>query len=971
MLLKPPECATCPLYGDGQGFSRPDGAGVFQVAGQAVRVLLVGDSLGWREAQDGLPFRPDAPAGSVLERVISRAGFARGNFRLWNIVACQPPSGESIEGESWEQEAVDHCRVHFDRVVEGFKPQAILALGSIALKALTGMSGPDRHISDLRGYVLGSQYAPVIPTFHPSYLRRGSNKARDRETGAKTKGTTGPGMALLGVLIHDLQRAVAVASSAFTNYILHPEYDDYLAGYVERPTVEDARAFLREAEARPEALIAYDLEHPSAAEEPDEDRDDDGLNELLADSLEPAAEIPPGARVIYSIQFSLGRGTGTYFPWVGEFVEIARRILNLPNPKAGHYVRKNDNPRLATWGIQVREPVFDTWDSFHHLQPDIPAKLQFAASFSRFPFPWKHWRREAPERYGIADVDAIHYLLPWCREAIRARGLDYGYRQVRELGPVFDGLKRRGIPVNEDRRQDLKAEIDREIDTKLAEIQALVPDEARRVEKDGYERLPAHVRQKLLEDPRAARIEGPKGETYVLAERRALADPPTPLSGGPVGSLQAALAFAVGPRSAADTGLDRPGDWSKLGAFNPDSWQQVLAYVRAKGYEPPTNRQGSLTTEAIEMERLGRKTRDPFFRLILESRELTTLLGTFVLGWAPGRDGRVHPDWLSAPASGQHSSRNPNAQNFPKHTRLAKKARAMIEARPGCRLVSFDWKSFHVLTLGFEARDPDYIRIARIDMHSFLAAHLARLPERDRLWAMPDDELRDRLKWFRSCGGLAVNGQPCGHSHAEKRAGKCWSYLRNNQAKRTILGYGFGQTAKGLYDRYREVFPSIRAAQETIDLLDGLFPKPAVWRRQIREVAHRQGYLVSRYGFIRWFWDVLNRDPRTRQPRFGDDSEACVAFLPANDAFGLRNDVMIAAEERGWNETYGLIDEIHDDLCFECPDGLLDDLIPLLKPLMEAPSPVLVDPLVAPGGLWCAVGVQTGRSWADMEDLKV
>ena len=27
---------------------------------------------------------------------------------------------------------------------------------------------------------------------------------------------------------------------------------------------------------------------------------------------------------------------------------------------------------------------------FHHWQPDLPAHLQFAASFIRFPFPWKH-----------------------------------------------------------------------------------------------------------------------------------------------------------------------------------------------------------------------------------------------------------------------------------------------------------------------------------------------------------------------------------------------------------------------------------------------------------------------------------------------------------------------------------------------------------------------------------------------------
>ena len=40
--------------------------------------------------------------------------------------------------------------------------------------------------------------------------------------------------------------------------------------------------------------------------------------------------------------------------------------------------------------LNCREAVHDTPQIFHHRQPDLPAHLQFAASFIRFPFPWKH-----------------------------------------------------------------------------------------------------------------------------------------------------------------------------------------------------------------------------------------------------------------------------------------------------------------------------------------------------------------------------------------------------------------------------------------------------------------------------------------------------------------------------------------------------------------------------------------------------
>jgi len=918
VLPKPAECYGCPLFDlDPNGFSQPDGLGT-------TGVLVVGEALGLNERRDGLPFRPYAEAGSVLERAFRRAGFGRDHFRLWNVVACQPP-GNQLEGESYEEEAIWHCRVHFRRVVEEFKPKAILALGNVALKALTGMSGPDRKVSDLRGYVLPSEFGPIIPTFHPSYLRRGSRR-KDAETGAKTPSAAGGGgMSLLGVMIRDLQFAVQVAAGTAADYILHPEGSTYFTNCVERPSLDDARSFLREVEAAPETPLAFDLEHPRATETPD---DDTVVQSVLTED------------VIYSIQFSLRPCTGIYLPWSGEYIEIARRILALPNPKYTWFGRRNDNPRLRVQGFDIVGRSDDLWEAFHHLQPDIPARLQFAASFYGFPFPWKHWRGSYPERYGICDVDVLHWIARRIFDDLRRRGLYAAYeRHIVGLAPELDRMSVRGIPVSIERHTIFAGEIDERQAVVRAEITACAPDECRHVHKpEGYDRPPAIVRQAVIANPAVERIESPAGVVYKLRNF------PRP---------------ATNMDLLADLGNRRR--WVRLEPFNPESWQQVLAYISHRGHPTPRMRDGTVTTAKTELERLARKTSDPFYGLILEDREFGTMKGTFLEGWRPGRDGRVHSTFYFAPGTGQFSSRDPNVQNAPHHTRLASSFRRIIEARPGYILLEFDYKSFHALTLGFEAQDADYMRLARLDIHSFLTAHLIGQPV---ALDLGDDDLGDRLEWIRSCGG------DCRHSNAEKHEGRCWGFIRDYRAKRAVLGYGFGMGARKLYDMNRESFSSPKEAKATIDMLDGLFPRTAAWRDQIRRVAHRQGYLTSRFGYIRWFWDVIHHEPASGRTEFGDDSEAAIAFLPANDAFGIKKDAMLKLAAEGWTERASLINDVHDSLVFECLAPLAEEAASTIKAAMEAPNPTLIDPVIAPGGLWCAVGVKTGSNWAEMSAVR-
>lgn len=377
----------------------------------------------------------------------------------------------------------------------------------------------------------------------------------------------------------------------------------------------------------------------------------------------------------------------------------------------------------------------------------------------------------------------------------------------------------------------------------------------------------------------------------------------------------------------------------------------LIKYMRHRGHVVPKNiKTNKETSNALELKRLYRSTQDPLYGKVLEYRKAQTVLSNHIENWRPGSDSRVHSTFYYDPATGQLSSRRPNVQNAPKHDDpefggYAKVFRGMIKAAPEHTIIELDFKSFHAQTLAFEASDPAYLRLAKLDIHSYLTAHLIHEPRAGVALSWPDAELGEYLAWIK----------------------KNHKFVRDKKAKPTILGYGFGLGYRKLYDMNKESFESEREAKNTIAMLDAAFPITKAWRDTIRQKAHDQGFLISRFGYIRYFWEVYQRRGDRWSP--GDDSEAAIAFLPANDAFGQIKDVIGRLELNGWLERYRFINTIHDSLLFECPTNLLDECHKNVTMEMERPSTVLIDPVVAPNGLSVEVESSAGPDWAHMKGL--
>lgn len=352
------------------------------------------------------------------------------------------------------------------------------------------------------------------------------------------------------------------------------------------------------------------------------------------------------------------------------------------------------------------------------------------------------------------------------------------------------------------------------------------------------------------------------------------------------------------------------------------------------------------TTGELELRRLAKSTKDPLYEKVIEYRELKGLLTNHVKNWTPGPDGRVHPVFYYETGTGQLGARRPNSMNAPKHkANQGDIFRSMIVAREGHTLVELDYKAFHVQTLAFEAQDPDLLKLGKLDIHSFLTAHFLRLPGAEALSELPTEDVRERLASIK----------------------KQHKAVRDAKVKHALLGYNNGMGYRKCYYQYMEFFDGQNESKRIFELLDSLFPRAKEYRQRVCDLAHSQGYLISRFGCVRWFWEVYKWS--AGKWAYGEDHEAALSYFTQNDAHCHLKEAMLKLRASGADIRFGLINPIHDALMFECKDELLHECVHGVATEMERPSVVLVDPVVAPGGLSVEVGVSVGKSWNRMQEI--
>lgn len=134
------------------------------------RIMLVGEQPGDQEDLTGLPFV--GPAGQLLEHALAQAGLARRSVYLTYAVkhVKRAPRGKRRMPATPVQRELDACRDWLAAEIERMQPAVIVALGSTALKAITG--NPHAALKDGLGAPFRHQGHWIVAAYHPSYVLR-------------------------------------------------------------------------------------------------------------------------------------------------------------------------------------------------------------------------------------------------------------------------------------------------------------------------------------------------------------------------------------------------------------------------------------------------------------------------------------------------------------------------------------------------------------------------------------------------------------------------------------------------------------------------------------------------------------------------------------------------------------------------------------------------------------------------------
>ncbi len=350
--------------------------------------------------------------------------------------------------------------------------------------------------------------------------------------------------------------------------------------------------------------------------------------------------------------------------------------------------------------------------------------------------------------------------------------------------------------------------------------------------------------------------------------------------------------------------------------FNPDSPKQ-LADVLFDDLGLPVIKKTKTgrSTDAEVLEALAAETDHPLPKLLLEYRELTKLLGTYVQplpGYLAAATGRLHASFhQTGAATGRLSSSEPNIQNIPVRTEAGREIRRAFVAAPGRLLISADYSQVELRMLAHFSKDEELARAFHegLDIHTYVASQVFGVP----LAEVTPDQRR--------------------------------------VAKTVNFGIVYGQSAFGLARTLgipqREAGAFIGAYKERYTGLER-FMRECVAR------AEEDGYVTTILGRRRLIPEVRSRNRNLRQ--LGE--RLALNTVIQGSAADLIKAAMVRLHDRLRREHVGshLLIQVHDELVLEAPEEEADAVMRLtvgeMTGALTLEVPLVVD--ASAGKTWLA-----------------
>lgn len=891
MLTKPSSCVGCPLscapFGSMMGFVPADGE-------CTNGVLMVLEAAGENEAQAGRPVV--GRAGQYLFQQLQRVGIEREQFRIHNVLSCQPP-GNKLLKMPYTEDAIRHCAPNLERTIEETREHArrigktftILTLGRFAFKRIMGYD--DRHPIMREDYLCyphwNEQYqAWVVAADHPSYLMKGNNH-------------------LAHVLQFAAQRAVEIANNGLVpcpeDYLLDPSPEEF-AGFV-----KDYYDALRQD---PEITLSYDIETPFKSGKSEEEvakEDDDDYT-------------------ILRCSFAFAKGRAASVPWYPEYMSLIEELFASSGDKMGWNSANYDDPRIMRH-VDIKGARIDGMLAWHVLNSTLPKSLGFVTPFyNQQTTMWKHLSDSKPAYYNAKDADMALYCYLGIKDGLKQnRQWHVLERHVLQLNKVLSYMSGKGVLIDQQARHETDEKLTGMLNEVVGQMDEAVPQDARQLKV--YKKAPKNT-EGLVQVAGEATVkhcprclqQNVKADHFKSRGKKALAK----------GEPENACVGLKPEKIRISTTL-----WAKPLEFKI-SKTSLLRYQSIKGHKAVRDDEGKETFDVNAIKTLSKLyLDDPLYPLIGRHRKIQKLLSTYVRKVPIGKDGRVHTTYTHNPSTLRLASQNPNLQQLPRPGKpddIQSLIRNMYVAAPGHILLARDYSGIEAVLVGYEARSAGYIRLAKMDVHTFYTMYAlnqlgdgrvlsSELPQ----LSWEDEKLRKHLEHYK---GLLKHD-------------------RNSLYKHLTHAINFGQGPKGAQAKiYKEteVLQPVETIAKVMAIYKELFPEIPRWHNDIRLQADRDGYLRNAFGYVHRFNRVFSykKEHGKWKRVLGDDAEAVLAFKPQSNAAGIIKEAILRIYFNRFDEAgQYLRQQIHDEIFTESPENKVGEVDQVLQEEMERPIPEL------------------------------
>lgn len=402
-------------------------------------IYFLGQAPGYEEVATGKPFV--GKTSFEFDRILRELGVDRQGCRLGNVFQTKPPKNYSPDGEDIEnyvrpkpypgfvpfnggfvREDVKEEILECWRDISEQQPNVVVALGEIALWALTGQFG----IQSRRGFVIPSLLGPkVVPAFHPALI------ARDYSSRWLVK--------------HDIRRGIRESVS--------PLISDPGFSTIVRPSLALARDYLLstiDKLNRGPLVLSCDIETRG--------------NHIACIGFGTSS------REAFCLPLMCVERRDGYWSADDEFMLVTslRKVLSHPNVRLVGQNFLFDAQFIEHWWFTRPVIYRDTALMQHTLFPMFRKALDFLVTlYSKHPRYWKadgkYWDTSIPEdqlwRYNCMDCGYTYEVYQVLEELADRDNKREQMKQLHEEYNFILDMMRRGVLIDENKREEFKKNV--------------------------------------------------------------------------------------------------------------------------------------------------------------------------------------------------------------------------------------------------------------------------------------------------------------------------------------------------------------------------------------------------------------------------------------------------------------------------------------------------------------------------------